>query len=48
MLTSNVPQGNVSPMWRPMTPENQNRPTLPSAPPIAIHRYAIMENLVQG
>src|ERR1017187_4301334 len=48
MLTSKVPHGNVSPNWRPTTPENQKRPTLPSAPPIAIHKYASMENRVQG
>src|ERR1017187_9667981 len=48
MLTSKVPHGNVSPNWRPTTPENQKRPTLPSAPPIAIHKYASMEDRVQG
>src|ERR1035438_3695758 len=48
MLTSNVPHGNVSPNWRPTMPENQKRPTLPSAPPIAIHKYASMEDRVQG
>src|ERR1700691_2121161 len=39
-LMASVPSGKVSPKRDATSPESQKRPTLPSAPPIATHRYA--------
>jgi len=39
-LMTSVPSGKVSPKRAATRPESQKRPTLPSAPPIATHRYA--------
>ena len=41
-LTMSVPQGKLSPTRLATRPEAQYRATLPSAPPMAIHRYAII------
>ena len=42
-LMTSVPHGNVSPKRSATRPESQKRLTLPSAPPIATQRYAIIK-----
>lgn len=41
-LTTNVPQGKVSPTRRATTPDRQQRPQAPTAPPIATSRKSVM------
>ena len=45
MLMSIVPHGKVSPKREEMMPLSQKRLTLPSAPPIATQKYAIINLL---
>lgn len=44
-LTRMVPHGMDSPRRCAMTPENQNRATLPSAPPRATHKYVCTKEI---